>query len=257
MKREGGFAFAAALMLMLVVAILVTAVLTMSMSAQLLATSRHEYTQAIYLAEAGVNTVIADWRDRGAENPPAQPYQGVLANGGAAGTYHVTWTPPNDAGVIILDSLGTVNTGLTGTVYHLQRTVQVRLDTDGDWAWNHVYYSDSDLPGQDEPPYATINGIVEVEVDGAVGAPEDFLDHANGPMSGGMLPSPMWDLWHEWVRADMTCDPVTHEQIARDPDGDGIANPRWPDQATLDAYTSTSVNAIPDGADGSITPLHA
>ena len=85
MKRERGFAFAAALMLMLVVAILVTAVLTMSMSARLLASSRHEYTQAIYLAEAGVNTVIADWRDRGAENPPAQPYQGVLATGGAAG----------------------------------------------------------------------------------------------------------------------------------------------------------------------------
>ena len=257
MKREGGFAFAAALMLMLVVAILVTAVLTMSMSAQLLATSRHEYTQAIYLAEAGVNALIAEWRYLGAENPPAQPYGGALANGESAGSYYVTWTGPNDSGVVTVDSLGTVNTGLTGTIYHLQRTVQVKLDTDGDWAWNHVYYSDSDLPGQDESPYATINGIVEVEIDGTVGAPEDFVDHANGPMGGGMLPSPMWDLWHEWVRADMTCDPVTHEQIIRDPDGDGLADPRWPDQATLPAYTVASVDAIPDGTDGSITPRHA
>ena len=54
-NRSGGFAFVAALMVVLVVAILLMAVLTMAMSARLLAGSRQEYLQAMYLAEAGIN----------------------------------------------------------------------------------------------------------------------------------------------------------------------------------------------------------
>jgi len=242
-RRGRGFALVAALMVMLVVAILVTAVLTMAMSARLLAGS---HTQALYLAEAGVNALMADWRSRGPENPPAQPYVGTLANGTATGSYSVTWTSPNPAGVVTLTSHGTANADLEGTIYNLTRTVHVDLDTDGDWAWNHVYYSDSDQPGMEEEPYADVKGgSGEVEVGGEVGEPIDFVDHPNGPAGGETLPSPIWDLWHEWVRLDLTCDPLTKEQLPRDPDGDGIPDPRWPDQATLPAFTGTAVNADP------------
>jgi type II secretory pathway pseudopilin PulG len=242
--RRAGFAFVAALLVILVVAILLMAILTMAMSAQLLASSRHEFTQALYLAEAGFNAMVSDWRVQGAANPPAQPYIGELANGSAPGSYHVTWAvdPLRDDWVTVT-STGTVNTGIPGTVYHVNRTVEVRLDTDGDWAWNHVYYSDSDVEGMDPPEYAVINGNGDVEVDGELGQPSDFTDHPNGPGGGMTLPSPMWDLWHDWVQYDMTCDPITKEQIPRDPDGDGTADPRWPDQATLPACTETTVYA--------------
>jgi len=248
---QSGFAFVAALMVILVIAILLVAILTMAMSAQLLSGSRHEYTQSLYLAEAGVNAMISDWRVQGVDNPPAQPYEGELANGGAAGSYHVTWAvDPDRDDWVTITSTGTVNTGLPGTVFNVNRTVETRLDTDGDWAWNHVYYSDSDLEGMAAPEYATINGNGDVEIpdaDPSIGAPADFVDHPNGPGGGGMLPSPMWDKWHEWVQYDKTCDPVTKELIPRDPDGDGVADPRWPDQSTLDAFTSPDkVYATPD-----------
>ncbi len=247
-RPQNGFAFIAALMVILVIAILITAILAMAISGRLLAGSRHEYTQAVYLAEAGVNAMIADWRAQGVNNPPPQPYEGVLANGGAAGSYHVTWVadPLRDDWVTVT-STAAVNTALPGTVYNLDRTVEVQLDTDGDWAWNHVYYSDSDQPGMADPPYADVKGgSGEVEIDGAVGEPDDFLDHPNGPAGGAVLPSPMWDKWHDWVQHDLSCDPVTKEQIPRDPDGDGTPDPRWPDQATLPACTDTTVYAADD-----------
>ena len=253
--RQRGFAFVAALLVMLVIAILIMSILTMTVSARLLSSSRHEYTQAIYLAEAGINAVISDWRYLGPASPPPQPYEDDLANGGAAGSYRVTWGPYVDQNGtprpdwIVVTSTGTVNTGLVGTVFNLSRTVGVRLDTDGDWAWNHVYYSDTDLPEMSDPPYADVKGgSGELEIDGVTGDPEDFLDHANGPGGGGMLPSPMWDKWHDWVQYDETCDPVTKELIPRDPDGDGVPNPRWVDQSTLPAYTDTTVYAaeVPD-----------
>ncbi len=259
--EERGFAFVAALMVMLVVAILVTAVLTMAVSARLLSSSRQEYIQALYLAEAGINSLISQWRYQGPENPPPQPYQGGLDNGPGEGSYSVTWTGPDEAGIVALTGQGTVNPGLQGTVYHLTRTVQIELDTDGDWAWNHVYYSDTDLPGMQDPPYADVKGGAgEIEVGGEVGDPEDFLDHPNGPGGGETLPSPMWDLWHDWVRLDLTCDPITKEQMPRDPDGDGTPDPRWPDQATLPASTSESVYADPGRhtywfGDSASTPL--
>jgi len=245
--QTGGFAFIAALMVILVIAILLMAILTMAMSARLLAGSRQEYTQAIYLAEAGINALISDWRVRGPSNPPPQPYQGELTNGGAPGTYHVTWASyPGRDDWVVVTSVGTVNTGLVGTVYNVSRTVEVRLDSDGDWAWNHVYYSDTDLEGQEPPEYATINGNGDVEIGHDVGAPADFADNEHGPGGGEILPTPMWDEWHDWVQYDLSCDPVTRQQIPRDSDGDGVADPRWPDQATTGASPSTSVDATPD-----------
>jgi len=240
-RRQAAFAFVAALMIMLVVAILLAAILTMTMTGRLLSTSRQEYTQALYLSEAGVNALIADWRARGMDNPPPQPYTGQLANGTSAGDYSVTWTTPDAAGVVTLTSQAAVNPNLEETVYHLSRTVEVKLDTDGDWAWNHVYYSDSDLPGMEDPPYADVKGgSGEIDIGGEIGDPEDFLDHPNGPAGGVTLPSPMWDLWHEWVRLDLTCDPVTNEQLPRDP------GPRYPDQATLPACTSVATDGDPE-----------
>lgn len=260
-QKADGFALVAALLVALVLAILIMAVLTMAMSARLLSSSRQEYTQAINLAEAGINAVISEWRSRGAENPPPQPYEGELANGSSAGAYSVTWDAPDASGVVSLVSRGITNAGLPGTAYHVRRAVQVDLDTDGDWAWNHVYYSDSDQPGMDPPLYADISGGAgEVEIDGIVGEPEDFTDHPNGPAGGQMLPSPMWDMWHDWVQYDLSCDPFTHEQIPRDPDGDGVPDPRWPDQATLPACTNKSVDADADRhmywyGDSESTPL--
>jgi hypothetical protein len=230
-------------MVMLVVAILVTAVLTMAVSAYQLATSRQEYTQALYLAEGGVNDVISTWRGNGPSNPPAQPHEGELAGG----RYQVTWEPhPERDDIVIMTSQGTVNAEFwTRSIFRLTRAVQVSLDTDGDWAWNHVYYSDEDEPGMTDPLYAVINGNGDVEIDGVVGDPEDFIGHENGPMGGGTLPSPMWDIWHQWVQLDLACDPVTKEPIPRDPDGDGVADPRWVDQATLPALTTISADGDP------------
>jgi len=94
-----------------------------------------------------------------------------------------------------------------------------------------------------EPLYAVINGNGDVEIDGVVGDPEDFIGHENGPRGGGILPSPMWDIWHQWVQLDLGCDPVTKEPIPRDPDGDGVADPRWEDQATLPALTVIAADA--------------
>ncbi len=260
--RQRGFAFVAALMVMLVVAILVTAVLMMAMNAQILSATRQDYTQAVYLAEAGVNAMISQWRANGIPNPPPQPYQGDLASGPTTGSYRVTWAAdPARSDWINITSQGTVNADLEGTVYYLSRTVEVMLDSDGDWAWNHVYYSDTDLPGMEDPPYADVKGGAgELEVGGEIGDPMDFLDHPNGPAGGVTLPSPMWDLWHEWVRLDLTCDPVTYEQLPRDPDGDGIPDPRWPDQATLPASTTQAVDAEPTRhmywyGDSTTTPL--
>jgi len=246
-RCNDGFAFIAALLVMLVLTILIMAILTMAMSARLLAGSRQEYTQALYLAEAGIDAVISEWRWRGLADPPAMPYEGELANGSAAGAYHVVWGVPDEAGIVTLASRGTVNADLEGTVYHLSRTVQVDMDTDGDWAWNHVYYSDTDQPGMGDPPYADVKGgSGEIEIEGETGEPEDFLDHPNGPSGGETLPSPMWDVWHDWVCQDLSCDPVTKDPIPRDPDGDGVADPRWPDQATLPAITEVDVYADAD-----------
>jgi hypothetical protein len=246
-KRTGGFAFIAALMVVLVIAILLMAILTMTMSARLRTGSRQEYLQAIYLAEAGINALVSDWRARGPGNPPAQPYEGELQNGRAPGSYQVTWAnyPGRDDWVVVT-SVGTVNTGLAGTVYHVSRTVEVRLDTDGDWAWNHVWYSDTDQEGMGAPDYADIRGEAgDVVIDQRPGSPEDYADHPNGPAGGRMLPSPIWDKWHEWVRRDLTCDPATRELVPRDVDHDGVPDPRWVDQATLSAITSSSVTASP------------
>lgn len=245
-SRCAGFAFVAALMVVLVVAILITGVLTIAISAYQLSTSRQEYTQALYLAEGGINKLFSDWRTRGMENPPGQPFEGDLANGSAQGRYSVTWTGIDDKGQVTVTSVGTVNPGHQGTIYNLARSVQVKLDINGDWAWNHVYYSDTDVPCKDPALYATINGGGDVEIGGQAGPPGDFVDNAHGPMGGGMLPTPMWDLWHEWVRRDLTYDPVTKQQVPRpDHDGNGLPDARWPDQATLPALTTTAVNATP------------
>jgi hypothetical protein len=233
---------------MLVVAILVTAVLTMATSAQLLSGSRHEYTQALYLGEGGIDHLISTWRLQGADTPLLSDWQTVGYYGElAGGSYHVMVEPhPTRSDLMLMTSEGTTNNGLPSTVYNLTRTVQVQLDTDGDWAWNHVYYSDVDSPEMDPPLYADINGNGDVEIDGVAGDPEDFLDSEHGPMGGGVLPSPMWDVWHDWVQLDLGADPDTMLPIPRDPDGDGLADPRWPDQATLPAVTQVSSDADPD-----------
>jgi len=248
--RKDGFAFIAALMVILVIAILLMAILTMAMTSRLRSGSRQEFAQALYLAEGGTNAMISQWRVQGVSNPPANPYIGELANNGAPGSYHVSYGPApnpyNRPDWIRVVSTGTVNTNLRGTAYHVNRTVETWLDTDGDWAWNHVYYSDSDVPGMGAPEYGTINGNGDIEIDGELGGPEDFVDHPNGPGGGQMLPSPMWDKWHEWVQYDKSCDPETKELIPRDTNGDGTPDPRWPDQATLPACNAIGVDATPD-----------
>jgi len=245
---QEGFAFVAALMVVLVVAILITGVLTIGVSAYQLSTSRQEYTQALYVAEGGINKLLSDWRGQGAADPPEQPFEGELANGSSEGRYSITWTGIDDKGQVTMTSVGTVNPGHQGTVYHLSRTVEAKLDTDGDWAWNHVYYSDTDVPDMSAPLYAIINGGGDLEIEGETGPPEDFVDTAHGPMGGDILPTPMWDLWHEWVRLDLAYDPVTKQQIPRpDRDGDGLPDARWPNQATAwQAYTTTAVDARSD-----------
>ncbi len=246
--RRAGFAFIAALMVMLVVAILVTAVLTMATSGRLLSGSRHEYTQALYLAEAGLNDLISTWRMYGAETPLLQTWQMYGYYGElAGGSYHVILEPhPTRSDLMLMTSLGLTNKDLPGTVYNLARTVQVQFDVDGDWAWNHVYYSDTDESEMGPPLYADINGNGDIEIDGIAGDPEEFLGHEHGPMGGGILPTPMWDVWHDWVQLDLACDSDTLQPIPRDPDEDGIADPRWPDQETLPAITEVSIDADPD-----------
>jgi len=194
-----GFAFVAVLMVMLVVAILITGVLAMAVSARNLATSRHEYTEALYVAEAGINKVISEWRKGGAANPPAQPYQGTIANAGLAGAYRVTWQywEPEPGlvrqDVMVLTSRGTVNTGLPGTIYNLTRTVQVNLDTNGDWAWNHVYCTDDPDAEFRVPPYADIGGS-----SGYIDPPSYLDEH--GPVQSNQLPTPKWDEWEATAR---------------------------------------------------------
>jgi hypothetical protein len=120
----------AALMVLLVLAILVTGVLTMAVSSSQLASSRQEFTQALYVAEGGVNALLSQWRANGVSNPPAKPYAGQVtrADGSSVGRYSVTWTDPNANGIVTATSVGTVNSHLPGTIYDLTRTVQVDLD---------------------------------------------------------------------------------------------------------------------------------
>jgi hypothetical protein len=250
-------AFIAALMVMLVAVVLVSGVLAMSISAYRLSASRNEYVEAIYVAESGINKLVSDWRAAlvAGNAIPTQPFIGTVGSG----SYHLTWADSSDpleaaAGVIIVTAEGTAQSGLTGTIYQVTRRLQVKLDRDGDWAWNHVYYSDTDSPNMTAPLYAEIKGGGDLEIGGQVGSPQDFVGHPNGPGGAGLLPSPMWNLWHEWVRADLSCDSTTKQQIPRDPDGDGTPNPRWPEQAALGAFTSIAMDAIPDS--GGITPRH-
>ena len=195
--RSGGFAFVAVLMVMLVVVVLIAGVLAMAVSARNLSTSRHEYTQALYVAEAGVNKVISEWRMRGAGNPPVQPYTGTIGTAGATGSFRVTWANWEPVpglirqDVVVLTSQGTVNTGstsLAGTILDLTRIVQVNLDTNGDWAWNHVYTTDDPDPQYQAPPYADVNGG-----SGYIDPP-NYLDE-NGPATSKRLPTPKWDEW--------------------------------------------------------------
>ena len=193
-RRSEGFAFVAALMVMLVLAILIAGVLAMAVSARNLSASRQEYTQALYVAESGINKLISDWRAAGIPNQPAQPFQGSVTNGGSSGSYSVTWKAwepepgliRND--VVVMTSRGTVNDTLRGTIYNLARTVQVNLDTNGDWAWEHVYYSDPNRSGYPTYPYANING------NSGVVTPSDPLDE-HAPGAGKTLPTPKWDQW--------------------------------------------------------------
>jgi type II secretory pathway pseudopilin PulG len=129
-RGQQGFAFVAALMVMLVVSILIAGVLAMSASSQQLATSRQEFTQALYVAEGGVNALLSQWRANGVNNPPAQPYAGqvALADASSVGQYSVTWTVPNTNGIVTATSVGSVNSNLPGTIYNLTRTVKVDLD---------------------------------------------------------------------------------------------------------------------------------
>src|SRR5574340_1775312 len=95
---QRGFAFIAALMIMFVLATLIVGVLAMAVSARNLATSRNEYAEALYVAEARVNKLISDWHQTG--TAPVQPYTGNIAHRGAKGTYSVTWEfwQPNGPG---------------------------------------------------------------------------------------------------------------------------------------------------------------
>jgi cytoskeletal protein CcmA (bactofilin family)/Tfp pilus assembly protein PilV len=129
-RAQQGFAFVAALMVMLVVSILIAGVLAMSASSQQLATSRQEFTQALYVAESGVNALLSQWRANGVSNPPGQPYTGqaTLSGGSSVGQYSVTWTAPDANGIVTATSVGTVNSSLPGTIYNLARTVKVDLD---------------------------------------------------------------------------------------------------------------------------------
>jgi len=200
-SKVAGFAFVAALMVLLVLAILVTGVLAMALSARQLTGSRQEYTQAIYLAESGINALISQWRSQGVADPPLQPYQGQLAGG----SYSVTWEPhPTRPDVMIMTSVGTTNTDEAkfsqGSILRLTRTVRVNLDTDGDWAWDHVYSTDPNRSDFTEYPYADVMGNAGV-ID-----PDDPND-PHGPGSFPFLPTPKWD---QWRAAALSCETQTY-----------------------------------------------
>jgi type II secretory pathway pseudopilin PulG len=227
---SAGFAFVAVLMVMLVLAILIAGVLAMAVSARNLSASRHEYAQALYVAEAGVNKLVSDWRTAGAGNPPAQPYEGDILNQGRKGHYYLTWDywhPHGDNSlirydVVVLTSRGTVNTGLPGsTIYNLTRTIQVNLDTNGDWAWSHVYTTNDPNAQYQVPPYADINGA------SGVIAPLDYLSE-HGPGMSSKLPTPKWN---EWEAAAFAYDTLPYSKVSN-----GIADPNrhvyWSGQTT-------------------------
>jgi type II secretory pathway pseudopilin PulG len=199
--RPGGFALAAALMVMLVVAILVTGVLTMALSASRLAGSRQDYVQALYGAEGGMNAVISSWRTDGLpDGSTPNSVDGALSNGNTEGSYHVTWTwPPDASGVVTLTGTGTTNPNFwSGSLFRLNRTVSVELDTDGDWAWNHVYYADEDQTdywAQYDPDwYAYVSGN-----DSTINDAIQPGNEAHAPGAGGKLPSPIWKFWRDWA----------------------------------------------------------
>jgi len=130
-RSERGFAFIVALMVMLVIAILATAVLVMATSATQLSASRREYTEALYVAEAGVNALISQWRATGPPQSAGSALQQrvTFANGSLVGKYDAAWTAPDaTTGIVTLTSAGTVNSNLPGTIYDLTRTVKVDLD---------------------------------------------------------------------------------------------------------------------------------
>jgi hypothetical protein len=192
-------------MLMLVLAVLITGVLTMAVSTRNLSASRHEYTEALYVAEAGINRVIATWR--GSASLPAVPgyADGTITNSGRTGAYHVSWDywrPHGDDSlirqdVVVLTSRGTVNTALSDkTIYNLTRTVQVNFDANGDWAWNHVYTSHD----VDRPEYLLgINDFAEINGHPSV-VPSDLMDE-NGPAMSPSLPSPKWNEWEATAKS--------------------------------------------------------
>lgn len=215
-RRSEGFAFVAALMVMLVLAILIAGVLAMAVSARNLSASRQEYTQALYVAESGINKLISDWRAAGIPNQPAQPFEGSVTNGATSGSYNVTWKAwepepgliRND--VVVMTSRGTVNDALHGTIYNLARTVQVNLDKNGDWAWNHVYYSDPSRSGYPTYPYADING------NAGLITPSDPQDE-HAPGAGTRLPTPKWD---QWEATAFSYDTLPYPKVSG-----GIADP--------------------------------
>jgi len=208
-RGSAGFALAATLMVLLVAVILITGVLAMAISAYQLSSSRQEYSQAMYLAEAGINALISDWRASGGE--PAQPYLGTLQNGSTTGSYRVTWGPPDERGVVSLTSQGTTNSDAwEGSPVRLARRVQVQLDTDGKWAWDHVYSVDSAL--NPDYPYATING-------GGEYLPSDAED-AHAPYSQAQLPTPKWDEWRQTALAQPDATRQASTNISVDADND-------------------------------------
>ncbi len=191
--RASGFALAAALMLLVVGAILIVGVLAMAISAHQMSTSREQYTEAVYLAEAGINALISEWRANGIPDPTAQPYQGELPNGPTTGAYSVVWSwPPDPRGVVSVTSEGVTNSNIwQGSPFRLSRRVQVQLDTDGKWAWDHVWSADSTV--SPDYPYATING-------GGSYTPSDPND-PHAPYAQPELPTPRWDEWRQTALA--------------------------------------------------------
>ncbi len=201
-RQTGGFAFVAVLLVMLVLAILITGILTLAVSTRNLSSSRHEYTEALYVAEAGINKVVATWRKNGLPdlyNPVA--VDGTITSQGKTGAFHVIydfWHPYPGAtreDVVVLTSQGTINTALSDkTIYNITRTIQVNFDTNGDWGWSHVYYSDDLDVAYQVPPYANINGNSgDVE-------PGNYLDE-HGPGMGSVLPTPKWNEWEATAAA--------------------------------------------------------
>ncbi|MFB3880473.1 MAG: hypothetical protein ACE149_04375 [Armatimonadota bacterium] len=196
--RRSGFAFVAVLLVMVVMAILITGVLAVAFSARGLSASRHEYSEALYVAEAGINKTITTWRRTGVPATIPGAGNGTITDRGRTGSYQVSWDywhpyGPNDpfvrTDVIVLTSQGTINTHLSNkTALNVSRTIQVNFDTDGDWGWNHVYYTDDPDPQYQVPPFADVNGSSGEII------PLSHLD-AHGPGAGDTLPTPKWDEW--------------------------------------------------------------